>query len=148
MYISLIRPLLEYASCAWDPSGEGLKRELEMVQRRAARFVLDDYDRTKSVTDMLSKIGWDTLENRRQLSRFYFMFKMYHGYCKLDVSEIILEPCYVGKNDHPKKIRRLQSRFLPYHNSFFPRTIREWNALPAELLETGSAQEFKRMLNK
>ena len=132
----------------WDPSGEGLKHELEMVQRRAARFVLDDYDRKKSVTDMLSKIGWDTLQNRRQLSRFCFMFKMYHGYCKLDVSDIILEPCYVGRNDHRKKIRRLQSRVLQYHNSFFPRTIREWNKLPAEILETESAQEFKRMLIK
>ena len=148
VYTSLVRPLLEYACCVWDPSGEGLKHELEMVQRRAARFVLDDYDRKKSVTDMLSKIGWDTLQNRRQLSRFCFMFKMYHGYCKLDVSDIILEPCYVGRNDHRKKIRRLQSRVLQYHNSFFPRTIREWNKLPAEILETESAQEFKRMLIK
>ena len=44
VYFSLVRPLLEYASCVWDPSGEGLKHELEMVQRRAARFVLDDYN--------------------------------------------------------------------------------------------------------
>ena len=77
VYTSLIRPLLEYASCVWDPSGEGLKHELEMVQRRAARFVLDDYDRNSSVNDMLSKIGWNTLENRRKSSRMYYMFNMY-----------------------------------------------------------------------
>ena len=147
VYTSLIRPLLEYASCVWDPSGERLKHELEMVQRRAARFVLDDYDRNSSVNDMLSKIGWNTLENRRKSSRMYYMFNMYHGYCKLDVSDIILEPCYVGRSDHHKKIRRLQSRLLPYHNSFFPRTIREWNRLPAEILETESVQEFKKMFN-
>lgn len=146
-YTSLVRPLLEYASCVWDPNGEGLKYEIEMVQRRAARFVLDDYDRNSSVNDMLSKIGWSTLENRRKSARLCFMFKMYHGYCKLDVSDIVLGPCYVGRSDHRKKIRRLQSRLLPYHNSFFPRTIREWNRLSDEMLKMENIQEFKRMLN-
>ena len=49
VYTLLIRPLLEYATWVWDPGGEGLKREIKMVQRRAARFVVDDYD-SSSVT--------------------------------------------------------------------------------------------------
>ena len=147
VYTSLVRPLLEYASCVWDPSGEGLKHEIERVQRRAARFVLDDYARTSSVDAMLSKIGWDTLEIRRKVSRLCFLFKLYHGDCKLDCNDIILEPCYKGRSDHRKKIRRIQSRLLPYHTSFFPRTIREWNMLPADMLEAVSAQGFRKMLS-
>ena len=75
VYLSLVRPLLEYASCVWDPSGEGLKHELEMVQRRAARFVLDDYARNSSVTHMLSRIGWNTLEIRRKINRLIHYVK-------------------------------------------------------------------------
>ena len=145
VYLSLVRPLLEYASCVWDPSGEGLKHELEMVQRRAARFVLDDYARNSSVTDMLSRIGWNTLESRRKINRLSILFKLYHRSCKLDVSNIILKPNYIGRHDHQRKIRRIQSRLLPYHNSFFARTIREWNCLSAAVLDMETVNEFKRM---
>ena len=147
VYMTMVRPLLEYASCVWDPCGEGLKHDIEMVQRRAARFVLHDYDRNSSVSDMLTRIGWKALENRRNESRLCFMFKLYHGHTKLDVRDIITEPSYVGKNDHQKKIRRLQSRLLPYHSSFFPKTIRDWNLLQSIIVEAGCVEEFKKMLN-
>ena len=147
VYVSLVRPLLEYASCVWDPSAEGTKHDIEMVQRRAARFVLNDYDRTSSVTNMLSNIGWDDLATRRKAARLRTMFNLYHGNSKLDVSDILLEPWYVGRSDHCKKIRRIPSRLLFYHNSFFPRTIREWNTIPQNMIETENAKEFQRSLN-
>jgi len=37
-YLSLVRPLLEYAAAAWDPYRLRDINCLEMVQRRAARF--------------------------------------------------------------------------------------------------------------
>ena len=43
-YISLVRPLIEYASCAWDPHTEQLIAEVEKIQRRAARFVVSGYE--------------------------------------------------------------------------------------------------------
>ena len=147
VYLSMVRPLLEYASCVWDPCEEGRKHELEMVQRRAARFVLNDYNRTSSVKSMLSKIGWEILENRRKEARLSFLYKLYHGNGKLDVSSIILEPNYIGKNDHPKKIRRLQSKLLPFHNSFFPRTIRDWNNLSKNVLEADTMSDFQKLLS-
>ena len=146
VYVSLVRPLLEYASSVWDPSAEGTKHDFDMVQRRAARFVLNDYDRTSSVTNMLSNIGWDDLATRRKAARLRTMFDLYHGNSKLDVSDILLEPWYVGRNDHRKKIRRIPSRLLFYHNSFFPRTIREWNQLPQNMIEAENVKEFQKSL--
>ena len=147
VYASLVRPLLEYSSCVWDPSAEGTKHDLEMVQRRAARFVLDDYDRNSSVTRMLSEIGWEALETRRKASRLIMLHKLYHGNSKLDVSSIILEPHYLGRNDHRKKVRRIQSRLLSYHNSYFPRTIRDWNKLQADTVETDNCKEFRKYVS-
>ena len=123
-----------------------MRQELERVQRRAARFVLDDYSRNSSVNNMLSKLGWDVLETRRKIARLALMFNMYHGNSRVDVSNIILGPCYIGRNDHQKKIRRLQSRILPYHNSFFPKTIRDWNGLPADVIQAENVDEFKKTL--
>ena len=144
MYISLVRPHLEYASCVWDPWGEGMKHELEMVQRRAARFVLNDYERHSSVTDMLDSIGWDSLESRRREARLCFLYKLHHGDMKVDVGNIMCAPSYIARSDHSKKIMRLQSRLLPYHNSFFPRTIREWNMLSPAMVEAASVEEFRK----
>ena len=79
---------------------------------------------------MLSKIGWKPLEIRCKESLLYLLYKMYNSEIREDVSDIICQPCYKGRSGHPKKIRRIQLRLLPYHQSFFPRTIHDWNNLP------------------
>ena len=38
-YKGLIRPVLEYASTAWDPHQSYLQEKLEKVQKRAARYI-------------------------------------------------------------------------------------------------------------
>ena len=40
----MVRPQLEYASDVWDPHQTGDIVELEKIQRRAARWVVNDYD--------------------------------------------------------------------------------------------------------
>ena len=49
-YLTMVRPQLEYASDVWDPHLVGDIMELEKVQWRAARWVLNDYGRFSSVT--------------------------------------------------------------------------------------------------
>ena len=61
-YETLVRPKLEYATTAWSPHTTKAKQRLESVQRSAARFVLGDYRRRSSVTQMLNDIGWDSLD--------------------------------------------------------------------------------------
>ena len=53
-YQTLVRPILEYASSAWDPYTQSSINKLEGVQRRAARFVAGDYRTTSSVSEMIS----------------------------------------------------------------------------------------------
>jgi len=60
-YNTYVRPSIEYASSVWAPYTDCLINQLEMVQRRAARFVKHDYSGHSSVTDMLTDLKWDTL---------------------------------------------------------------------------------------
>ncbi|MCP3851268.1 MAG: hypothetical protein GY694_13660, partial [Gammaproteobacteria bacterium] len=60
-YISLVRSLLEYSCTVWDPHQEEYIQKIEKVQRRAARFVQNDYRRYSSVTDMMNNLGWTPL---------------------------------------------------------------------------------------
>ena len=64
-YKSLVRPILEYSSCVWDPHTQRYVTILKMVLRRAARFVKGDYERTSSVTSMLTDLHWNTLQEKR-----------------------------------------------------------------------------------
>ena len=42
-YLTMVRPIMEYASAVWDPFYVKDIQQLEKVQRRAARWVLNDY---------------------------------------------------------------------------------------------------------
>jgi len=61
-YKTFVRPLLEYSQTVWDTYTAAATKKLEAVQRRAARFVTNGYRRTSCVTDMLSSLEWQTLE--------------------------------------------------------------------------------------
>ena len=78
-YISLVRPQLEYATAAWDPYTSCNIKDIEMVQRRAARYVKRDYQRTTSVTSLLDSLHWQSLQDRRRNARLLHFFKALHG---------------------------------------------------------------------
>jgi len=61
-YTTLVRPKLEYASSTWNPRTKRNINQIEMVQHRAARFVVHDYSRFSHVSPMIKQLGWDTLE--------------------------------------------------------------------------------------
>ena len=55
-YRTMVRPIMEYACVVWDPITQKDTHKIEMVQRRAARFVYGDYRTTNSVTSMLNSL--------------------------------------------------------------------------------------------
>ena len=67
--------LVEYAAPVWDPyyTGENIDK-LEMVQRRAARYVCNNYIQMVSVTGMLQRLGWRSQQQRRADIRLVFLY--------------------------------------------------------------------------
>ena len=78
-YQTLVRPKLEYSSPIWNPQQKTQIKQLEQVQRNAARFVLNkpyNYQSPSSVTTMLQQLNWPTLEDRRKAADQILMFKV------------------------------------------------------------------------
>lgn len=73
-YTSIIRPKLEYACSVWDPCTKINIDALEMIQRKAVRFIFSKYRATDSPTLLLKKNGIPTLQIRRKMLRLKFMF--------------------------------------------------------------------------
>ena len=75
-YKGLVRPVLDYGSSVWDPPGVVLQEELESVQKRAARFVTDNYNyETGSMTGILGQLKWESLKKRRKDNRLILLYK-------------------------------------------------------------------------
>ena len=48
-YKTMIRPIVEYAAIIWSPHMQSQINNLETVQRKAARFVCNDYLKQNSL---------------------------------------------------------------------------------------------------
>jgi hypothetical protein len=56
-FTTFVRPTIEYDAAVWDPPTQRNINALERVQRRGARFVMNNYRQTSSVTGMMSQLG-------------------------------------------------------------------------------------------
>ena len=143
-YKSLVRPLLEYASAAWDPYLGKLIDKLEMVQRRAVRFVEGNFDTRCSVSNLAKKWELPTLAKRRKDSRLCLLHKIVNNNTIVDAETRLAPPYFIGKNDHEKKLRVWQPQNDYFRLSFYPRTVREWNCLPAQCVSQPTLASFKK----
>ena len=64
---------MEYGGANWDQYLQKDKDKLEKINRWAARFVANDYERQSSVTAVLKKLEWPSLEQHHQNQRFVVM---------------------------------------------------------------------------
>jgi len=131
-YISLVRPHLEYASATRDPYLVGDCKQLEKVQRRAARFVKRDYKSTRSVSSLISQLGWQTLSDRRRNSRLSLMYKSLHGLAGIS-SSLFHHPSKTTRSADDDTFCVLSSRIDHYKYSYPRKTIVNWNAVPASV---------------
>lgn len=77
IYVSFIRPIVEYCDTVWDCCGVGNATSLEKLQRRAARIVtrIDESDRA------IDMVKWTSLQNRRDNHVFKLVKKCIQGRC-------------------------------------------------------------------
>ena len=141
VYKGLVRPILEYASPVWDPSGKNLQDVLEKVQNRAARFVTGNYNfETGSMTKILEQLKWESLKQRRKDSNLILFYNGLKGQASTLVDDLKIPIRHAG-NYHSEPIQVPYTRTDAYRHSFFPETIRDWNALPASTISSAECSE-------
>ena len=76
-YLTLVRHCLKYACSVWGPHTQKHCQDIKGVQRRAARFVKNCYEREPGrVTNLLKDLNWHALELRRKIVRLTTMYKI------------------------------------------------------------------------
>jgi len=145
-----VLPVLDYGASIWDPYHYNNINKIEMIQHRAARFVLDRpwrRDIRDSISSMLLSLGWPSLQLRRKCARLVLMFKLLHNILVIPPDYLpTLSPVTITRSSHDFKFFHYQPAIDCYKFSFFPRTVPEWNNLSLQILQEQTLDAFKKSL--
>ena len=79
------------------------------------------------LAETLEKLRWESLKKRRTYSRINLMYKGLKGVASIPTD--VLLPIRCSRNHHTLTFQTPAARTDIYKGSFFPKTIRDWNAL-------------------
>ena len=150
LFKQYVRPHMEFAVPVWSPWNLADVDLLESVQRRAVKMVSGL--RSKTYEGRLTELNLMSLEMRRQKFDLVQVFKIIHGYDKVDRETWFKlageAPAHVtrGTSD-PLNIVQKMASTDPRKNFFSLRVAKTWNELSSELKRAPSVESFKRQIN-
>ena len=147
-YKTLVRPKLEYAAPIWSPYSKLQINQVEKVQRTAARWTCRRWHNTSSVGDMLDELEWPSLEARRDQSSLLLFHKIHSGAVSIEKDKYLTPARSLKstRSSHSAQYCRYQTYSDALKNSFFPRTIPQWNSLSPSAVNSQTAEEFRALL--
>ena len=111
-YASLVPPILEYVCCVWDPYHRKHIKQLESVQRHAARFTTGNY--YSNGAWVCSKHGRSTwlglLEHRRAKHRITMFYKIINNLANIPVHHRLKEHDSSTHGSASHKLRQLNTK--------------------------------------
>ena len=136
IYLSFIRPLIEYGDIIFDNCSIFEKSELDKIQNEAARIVTGA-TKLVSIQNLNNETCWESLSSRRLKHKLILFYKMMHGLTPTFLSELIPQRVGAASNYNLRNADNFESIHTTcntnsYHNSFLPSVIRAWNDLPNE----------------
>ena len=164
----MVRSILEYGATIWDPYIKREIEQLERIQRRGARFIKKDYKSREEgcVTKMLQELELTSLEDRRRQQRLIFLHKVVEGqipamppldYLEFNKDKRQIKPkkfsdCVTtnivekSSRNNSRSLKIPEAQTEQYKNSFFVRTLVEWNQLEDNIVQATKPEDFKAAL--
>jgi hypothetical protein len=155
LYVSLVRPHLEFASTIWNPHLKGDEEALERIQRKASRIPTSM--RGLEYEDRLKIWGLTTLKERRVRDDLIQMYKVLEdiGWYTCPQSA----PHTSTRGESRTNLRLVRERFPARacndfghfvsvrHEFFLNRTVERWNCLTRSQVSVPSLNSFKTRID-
>ena len=148
IYLSFVRPVLEYGSVVWDGCTQAEKDKIEKIQTAAARVVTGAMKGTSSLK-LHEETGWQSLAECRQNAKLILMYKIVHNNAPSYLIDYIPQFPPTASNYSTRNRPSLYSfcaRTSLFDKSFFPSTIRLWNQLSNDVRNSPNVNLFKAKL--
>ena len=109
------------------------------------RFVRSDYRCELGVVmELRSSLQWLSLVERCTVARLTLMYKIVHGLADVNIDHLLKDmttQTRIGTGQFT--FQHIAVNTDIYNNSFYQRTIPEWNSLPIDVCTASSAEKFK-----
>ena len=149
LFKSLVRPILGYASSAWNPYKTKDIEAIENVQRRATKMLPDMKDLTYE--ERLRKLKLPSLRYRRLRGDMIETFKIVTEIYDKRVTEDLLpikKSTFHQTSGHSLKLTKNRSRLDIRKYYFTNRVVEDWNNLPETVITAKNVKIFENRLDK
>ena len=155
LYLSLVKsdPMqLAYATQVWSPTFHSSKANLERVQRRATKWILQTKKGGMFYKDRLLSLNLLHLAYDREIKDLKFFYKTMHGLYDLDVLNFVsfVSHSRTRNCNNPSLLLKIPScKTNTRFKSYFNRIVLLWNyvckvALPSDFCRLSSFKTFLR----
>ena len=145
LYLSLVRSHLSFGCEIWAPQGPSADLlRLEGIQRRATKFVLQDY--TSSYVVRLKKLNLIPVSYWHEIKDIIFLYKCKSGMYELDINLYISQPLHNSTRSSSGDLRPNLCKTSLFRNSYFNRMVFLWNNLPSDIKSSSSVAILKSKL--
>jgi hypothetical protein len=144
MYMSYVRPILEYASEVWSPLNLEDIDKIERIQRRYTKriFGLSNL----SYAERLELCDLEPLELRRLHADLKMTYKIVRGLVDLSFHDFFSYAPFSSNRGNSLKLYPKQANSNTVLNCFNYRVIHIWNSLPDEVVTAVSLTSFSTKL--
>ncbi len=132
LYKSIVRPIIENSSPAWNPWLQKDINKLDSVQKRCVKLCSNN-------------IEFESLSDRRQKADLKETYKQVHGLYK-NPSQLQVAERQYNTRGHSKRLGKEHSRTEIRKTFFTNRVVNTWNNLPESLVTAASTTSFKEGL--
>ena len=144
LYRTTIRPLTEYACAVWDPYLDKNISALENLQKFALRICLKSWQ--ENYSSLTERSGFPKLCQRRCQLRLTLLFKMVFRLVDYPTPPKIRVTSYEQRYPNKAQLVVPFAHKNFFKNSFFPRSLSEWNSLCTDVSTSSSIAEFKKSI--
>ena len=141
LFMSLIRPHLEYANVVWHPFLKKDIQQLESVQRRATKLVTEMKGMTYQ--ERLKGLQLPSLMYRRYRGHAIEVYKYLNGYYKIGGEGIFKLVTEQRTRGHTYKLIKQGCHTRLRQNFFGLRAVNIWNRLPETVVMAPSLNAFQ-----
>ena len=137
LYFNLVRSNFSYASQAWCPQSVKLIEDIEKVQRRATKYILNlGFATNVSYTARLLQLDLLPVSYWHEYLDLVFLYKIINNHTYIDKSDLpIIAGSGITRNKSNNLIRFVipYAKTVTYQSSYFIRSCKSWNVLSSDL---------------